>query len=345
MKPVVRNWGGRVIRVTNKMNTGYDIIGDIHGCANTLCVLLERLGYTAQYHNGWPVFSHPARKAIFLGDVVDRGPRIREALHVVKNMVDAGAGYCVMGNHEYDALGYTTRAPEQSPKTWVREHTPRNNRLIAETLNQFASYPEEWRMFLDWFQSLPLFLEMPGFRVVHACWDQELIEAYWCKFDSNTVSRDFVRDSALPGSFEAKFMDRLTRGTDLSLPDGRKIIGKDGLERGFFRTKFWADSPETFRDVVFQPDPLPEDIRQRALSREQKLALVSYSHEQIPVFIGHYWLEGTPHPLKDNLACLDYSAVKYGHLASYRFDGEAQLSGDKFMWVTVTQDPIAGHFA
>lgn len=328
------------------MSSGYDIIGDIHGCANTLCLLLERLGYTSTLNDeGWPEYRHSqGRKAVFLGDIVDRGPRIREALHVVKNMVDTGNGYCVMGNHEYDALGYTTRAPKISGKTWVREHTPRNNRLIAETLNQFASYPEEWRTFLDWFQSLPLFLEMPGFRVVHACWDQLLIDEFGEMHEDNAVAPSFIRDSALTGTFAARFMDRITRGTDLSLPDGRKILGRDGLERGFFRTKFWADSPETFKDVVFQPDPLPEDIRHQTLSREQKLALVSYSDDQIPVFIGHYWLDGEPKPLKNNLACLDYSAVKYGRLACYRFDGETILSADKFVWESVSQDPTPGRF-
>lgn len=328
------------------MNSGYDIIGDIHGCANTLCLLLERLGYEERMSaEGWPLFSHPqGRKVVFLGDIVDRGPRIRESLHVVKNMVDAGCAHCVMGNHEYDALGYTTKAPKISGKTWVREHTPRNNRLIAETLNQFASYPEEWRMFLDWFQTLPVFLELSGFRAVHACWDQQLIDEFISTYDGNTVDASFVRDSAITGTFAARFMDRVTRGTDLSLPDGRKILGRDGLERGFFRTKFWADSPETLEDVVFQPDPLPEDIGVQTLTREQKLALVSYSSEQIPVFIGHYWLDGEPRPLKDNLACLDYSAVKYGRLTCYRYDGETVLSADKFAWEQVTQDPVPGRF-
>ena len=88
--------------------SGFDIIGDVHGCANTLEALLVELGYRldeGHYH-------HPSRQAIFLGDIVDRGPRIREALHLVKNMVDAGSARCIMGNHEYNALGYITPTPE-----------------------------------------------------------------------------------------------------------------------------------------------------------------------------------------------------------------------------------------
>ena len=61
----------------------YDIIGDIHGHADELEELLQKLGY--QLRDG--VYSHPEnRKVIFLGDYIDRGPKIRETLHIVKNM-------------------------------------------------------------------------------------------------------------------------------------------------------------------------------------------------------------------------------------------------------------------
>lgn len=56
---------------------GYDLIGDVHGCAHTLDRLLDLLGYRLQ----GGVWRHPRRQALFLGDIVDRGPRIREALH------------------------------------------------------------------------------------------------------------------------------------------------------------------------------------------------------------------------------------------------------------------------
>jgi len=319
---------------------GYDIIGDVHGCAKSLEILLVKLGYENCAKQGlWPSYSHSSRKAIFLGDIVDRGPRIREALHIVKNMVDAGTAECILGNHEINALGYTTKAPESSDKTYVREHNTRHNRLIAETLNQFAGFPEEWRMFLTWFQSLPVYRDYNDFRAVHACWDSELITEFSQRYPGkHNIDSAFIEKSAFPHSFEHKFLDRLTRGTDLSLPEGRKMTGHDGVVRRAFRTKFWADEPETFRDVVFQPDPLPEDISSLPLNPEQKSSLLSYGDEQVPVFVGHYWLQGEPEPIKDNLACLDYSAVKYGRLACYRFDGEAKLHKSKFTWVDVTPD-------
>lgn len=308
----------------------FDIIGDVHGCAETLEKLLLRLGY--ELVNG--VYRHPNRVAVFLGDIVDRGPHIREALHIVKNMTDAGVAYCLMGNHEYNALGYTIRI-DGPDSPYIREHNNRHNRLIAETLEQFASFPEEWRMFLEWFKTLPLFLELPGFRAVHACWDDTLIQEFKKRFDTNVVDEAFLIESHNKKSFAGRFMDRLTRGTDLKLPEGLTLVGKDGYERSVFRTKFWASKPQCYRDVVFQPDPLPEEVACLSLSDAEKAQIIHYPKAAPPVFVGHYWLQGKPRPLQSNLACLDYSAVKYGRLVAYRFDGEERLQADKFQWVYV----------
>lgn len=67
----------------------------------------------------------------------------------------------------------------------------------------------------------------------------------------------------------------------------------------------------------------------------ERRQLISYPLDAPPVFVGHYWMEGEPAPLKPNVACIDYSAVKYGRLVAYRMDGERALSRDKFVWVDV----------
>ncbi len=88
----------------------FDIIGDIHGCYDELIVLLGKLGYEAfsQIQEGpmaGPVFSHPkGRTAVFLGDFVDRGNKIVEAIRLVYNMVNAGSALCVPGNHDIKLL-------------------------------------------------------------------------------------------------------------------------------------------------------------------------------------------------------------------------------------------------
>ena len=93
--------------------------------------------------------------------------------------------------------------------------------------------------------------------MVHACWDSDLIYTYECNYGGNHVSRELLIESGEETSFAYLLMDRLTRGTDIALPPGIEVVGRDGFSRKQFRTKFWSTDPQTYADVVFQPDPLP----------------------------------------------------------------------------------------
>jgi hypothetical protein len=315
---------------------GYDLIGDVHGCAQSLERLLQLLGY--QKIAG--VYRHPQqRQVIFLGDIVDRGPRIREALHLVRDMVEQGSALMILGNHEFNAITYST--PSAVAGEYLRVHTPANARQISETLEQFAHHPQEWQAFLRWFVELPLFLEIRHpqtqqvFRAVHACWDQQLIDLHRATYGDGHIDWLFINRSAQKGSLEARTKQRLTGGVDLPLPDGETMVSSDGYVRRAFRTKFWGHAARTYGQLLFQPDPIPEHIARAEIAPEHRAQMVYYDKSQPPLFIGHYWLKGQPRPLAPNLACLDYSAVKYGRLVAYRMDGEAQLQPDKFVWVYV----------
>lgn len=309
----------------------FDLIGDVHGCAHTLERLLDALGYKRV----GGVWRHVQRQALFLGDIIDRGPRIREALHIVHDMVEAGQAHCILGNHEYNALGWTTPAAPGTGKTWVREHTPRHARLIDETLTQFEHHPGDWHDFLGWFYQLPLFIDAGRFRLVHACWDGRLIDALRQQHPAGVIDQAFVQASAEPDSFAHLVCNRLLRGTDMRLPDGLTLTGGDGLTRAFFRTKFWEEDPQTYGDIVFQPDALPDAVASAPLSRSQKNALLRYAENEPMLFVGHYWRSGKPAPIRANLACLDYSAVLYGKLVAYRLDDETRIDPRKFVWVDV----------
>ncbi len=99
----------RVPSWTNRQHeTGpFDIIGDVHGCFDELVLLLERLGYQVTQppaergaHDGFSVFHPQGRRAVFVGDLVDRGPGVVNVLKLVMSMVTDGAALCVAGNHE-----------------------------------------------------------------------------------------------------------------------------------------------------------------------------------------------------------------------------------------------------
>jgi protein phosphatase len=80
----------------------FDVIGDVHGCRDEVTALLEQLGYvTAAAEGAGPILRHPqGRKAVFLGDLVDRGPDTPGVLRLVMAMVEGGSALCVPGNHD-----------------------------------------------------------------------------------------------------------------------------------------------------------------------------------------------------------------------------------------------------
>jgi protein phosphatase len=77
----------------------YDLIGDVHGCTSELVILLEALGYGVS-RDGANVTPSPGRSAVFLGDLVNRGPDTPGVLRLVMSMVAAGTATCVAGNHD-----------------------------------------------------------------------------------------------------------------------------------------------------------------------------------------------------------------------------------------------------
>jgi polynucleotide kinase-phosphatase len=119
-----------------KSETGpFDIIGDIHGCYDELVALLANLGYTIPSAGiaASPVLPPDGRKAVFLGDLVDRGPDAPGVLRLVMAMVAAGSAYCVPGNHDIKLLRK------------LRGRDVQLTHGIVETLSQLEKEPPEFR--------------------------------------------------------------------------------------------------------------------------------------------------------------------------------------------------------
>jgi polynucleotide kinase-phosphatase len=111
----------------------FDIIGDVHGCFDELAALLARLGYEVAGGPGYVVRPPAGRKAVFLGDLVDRGPNIPAVLRLVMGMVESGAALCVPGNHD-DKL-----------QRKLRGSAVKVAHGLAESLAQLEHEPPEFR--------------------------------------------------------------------------------------------------------------------------------------------------------------------------------------------------------
>lgn len=313
---------------------GYDIIGDVHGCASALRRLLVALGYqeTSQgyvYHD-----RNKPRQAIFVGDLIDRGDEVAETLAIVKAMWDAGNAQVVMGNHELSAIAWHT--PYQ--QGFIRPRTARSYQQLQATLEQFSDHRRLLASYIEWFRELPLFLETDIFRVVHACWDNHLIEQYQQQYQTNLLVDDILFSVPERDSFAAYFLERITRGISLPLPEGHVMYSYHGFPRHRFRVKFWTRSGETYQDIAFQPDPLPEQVAHAELTAEDRAKLLHYGEQEKPLFVGHYWLQGQPAIIQPNIACVDYSAVNGGLLTAYRMQhNDKRLYNEQFCSVAMQE--------
>ena len=121
-----------------KDETGpFDIIGDVHGCYDELCMLLNELGYSIDKENCSAV-SPEGRRAVFLGDLCDRGPKNIEVLRLAMSMVQSGGAYCIIGNHDAKLLkklrGSNVQMSHGLGKT-VEQLSTQSEEFIADVKN------------------------------------------------------------------------------------------------------------------------------------------------------------------------------------------------------------------
>lgn len=304
----------------------YDLIGDIHGHADQLKILLSKLDYSEV----GGVWQHPERKVIFVGDFIDRGPSIREVLHIVRNMIDNGQALAVMGNHEYNAIAYAYPTNDGS---FLRSHNETHNKQHHATLEQFSQYTDEWNEWVQWFYTLPLFLEVDGIRVVHACWDEEHIQWLKAHHGANLTEKLLV-EAHDKKSHAHVVIEETLKGKEMNIPEHCVWYDKDNHPRTSNRIKWWVDpSRNDHGKFLFN---CPDVLKEQSVPANIKFNI--YPADAPPVFFGHYWLEDNwPIVQSNNVICLDYSVAKGGNLVAYRWNGENSVCKENFVVVIPDQ--------
>ena len=339
--------------MSNVTDTGYDFIGDIHGSRNKLEGLLAKLGYKVVTQPAFdsPVgtYAHPTRTAVFVGDLIDRGPNQLGVLQLVKAMADYGSAQVVMGNHELNALAYATPDPAL-PGEFCRVHKLSNQNQHAAFLDQLDA--AEQRYYLEWIFRLPLWLDLGGVRAVHACWDNTHIAVAEQLLGGNTFKDTDQLVSATRSTNKTQLyysVERLLKGPEVDLAeyDLPMYFDKDGTERHHSRLRWWVEGTNRVVDLVemqgdaHTPDgePYPEIPEQLTMDENAPPEL------SVPVIYGHYWREWTkddsefasyqPKEGTDwtkNSACVDFSAVRGGPLVAYRWnDGDTHIRPDRYV--------------
>lgn len=235
-----------------------DIVGDIHGQLRTLEALLDDLDYRGRPDGS---LTHPeGRRLVFLGDLVDRGPHSFEVADRVRRACLSGEHLCLLGNHELNLVEW--RHGRSKAKV--------SNRC---TIEEIEAAPAKWAPILDFFETLPVALELASLRVTHAVWHQgcfgQLEAALTQPPADHSLTRDWAERVRLhspytngewrpelsredyPGQAEPA-LEVFLKGyeTEVAAP----FIDNDGRRRQKERARWWLDpNAEVARDkrVVF----------------------------------------------------------------------------------------------
>ena len=219
-----------------------DVIGDVHGQCDKLVALLEHLGYSRSAG----AYRHRSRAAVFVGDLIDRGPKQIQTVELVRAMIEAGAARCILGNHEFNAIAWMTPDTDV-PGEFLRPHgKPGNFSQHRAFLEQVGEGSARHREFIAWFRTLPLWLEDPGLRVVHACWHAESVESLRRVLGpGETLTDDLITRASRRGTWEFAAVETLCKGPEIELPKGMSFADKEGKTRHEVRIRWWQEDLST----------------------------------------------------------------------------------------------------
>jgi hypothetical protein len=309
---------------------GFDIIGDVHGHADALSRLLALLGYRER--DG--VFVHAERRAVFVGDLIDRGPQQVATVRTVRSMIEAGSATMVLGNHEFNAIAYATPDPDHHGEH-LRVHSQKNTDQHSEFLSQVGEGSALHHELIDWFTTIPMWRELSlhgrRARVIHACWHDRSIESLRPRLSPElTLTPEAVVAGSRKGSEVYEAIDVLLKGPEVSL-GGLVYLDKDGHPRSKARLQWWNRAGRSLRDLALIPAGScgPDDLPLPDLPDGPAPIDHVYAGD-VPVFFGHYWRTGTPAISSPVATSVDFSVAKQGHLVAYRWEGEQRLRNDRF---------------
>lgn len=264
-----------------------DVIGDVHGELDALKELLCKLGYNAEGCH------QDNRRLVFVGDLFDRGPDSPGVYDLVQPMVASGRAQMVLGNHELNLL--LEEKKHGNHWFWGLEADPEHPEYgTCQALP--AKRQDEIRTFL---RTLPLALERPDLRVVHAAWTDEAI----------ATCRDFRGDgaeafryfkTALEESPELATLilakreeeQRLELTGDDGNPDARPALAR-------YEAALQVGNPvRVLTSGIEQPTAIPF----MAMGKKRWVERVpwwKHYNGEIPVLFGHYWRWFDPqiHPI------------------------------------------------
>jgi hypothetical protein len=318
------------------MTAGIDVIGDVHGQVKMLTDLLAALGYTCDRG----VWGHPERKAVFIGDLIDRNPGQLAVIRIARAMVEGGKAHVLMGNHEFNAIAWATPHPDR-PDEYLREHSRKNRKQHEAFLIEVGEGSPCHQEIVSWFKTLPLWLELDGARFVHACWDPAAMDTIRPLLgNGNTLTEKLLLaagpkpEKNTPEEARAAYnaVEHLLKGPEVKLKTGYEYRDKGNHKRKHARFAWWHQFAHRLPHGAVIPSGTtrPNGSAYPELPDIEITVPVKPYKNDAPLFVGHYWNSGKPTVLSPHVACVDYSAGTTGPLVAYRWNREPTLSNRRF---------------
>ncbi|MGB5444364.1 MAG: metallophosphoesterase [Psychromonas sp.] len=251
-------------------------IGDIHAQYNKLLKLLKHLDFDIDDLES----NTGDAQLVFIGNLIDSeagfaGDHLN-LLRLIKRLVDNNYAYCLLGNHEFNAIGWATKLKTGQ---WARPHSAHNFKQHQCFLEAVGEGSEQHSYWINWFKTLPFFIEFESVRAIHACWDESVLKAIAPYLNENHSLKEAFWQNAFDPDHELfGLCETLLKGPEYPLAKGEFYFDKSGEKRTKKRSQWWQ-----FYDL---------------------------QDNTSPVIIGHYTLSGLPQAKSKNVVCVDYNAAK-----------------------------------
>ncbi len=270
----------------------YTVIPDLHADPARLARSLSLAGSDSQL--------------AFLGDFIDSHDNDGDdskVLESVRTLIDAGRAVGVMGNHELNAILYHRHDLQGRP---LRKHSVDNQNQHKSFVKKFGYATPAALDWTDWFlNALPLWRDLGGLRLVHACWAEPEIEIIRARRPEGYLQSSDLFEIADESTNFGRAVKLLVSGPEARMPMPHAFTDLKGKIRHEVRLAWWRADVLTWREAALSvpeaslhqlPDgPLPPDV----------LAAI-YDAQNPPVLVGHYKMKNEPRIEHPKAACLDY---------------------------------------
>lgn len=246
---------------------------------------------------------------LFLGDFIDAGQSVEKpsdlrVLELVRNLISRKKALAVMGNHELNAILYHTTGKNGAP---LRQHSQKNQKQHQSFIDEFGVGTERAQEWIDWFlKALPLWSEIDGLRLVHACWSDASIEEVRRRRPDGYLKPSDLREIADESTAFGLAVKSLVTGPEVQLPEGHTFHDFHGNERKEVRLAWWRADALTWPEATLSvPDPfeLPQEAMPTGIKSE------IYKADAQPVLVGHYKMNGMPWIEHCKASSIDYPST------------------------------------